>query len=126
MAAVHVRVERRGEHLDVASPFALATILADLELVATLVHAEQAPEGYAALGVLELDIDSKLLRMSRPKRRGPCCKFAVRLKRLELLRSFLSFDDWLHAVRCEFLYFVDHPRVKFWNPTALFSESTKF
>ena len=40
MTAVLVQVERRGEHLDVASPLALATVLDDLDLIVTLVHAE--------------------------------------------------------------------------------------
>ena len=58
-----VRVERRGEHLNVASPLALAIVLADLDLVATLVHAKQAPAGRAAFDVLGLDLDFKLQRM---------------------------------------------------------------
>ena len=60
MTAVHVRIERRGEHLDVASPLALEIILADLDLVATLVYAVQAPAGCAVFGVLGLDLDSIL------------------------------------------------------------------
>ena len=55
-----MREELRGEHLDVACPLALATVLADLDLVAALVHAEQAPAGCAAVGILGLDLNSKL------------------------------------------------------------------
>ena len=58
-----MRVERRGEHLDVASSLALASILADLVVI--LMHAEQEPAGRAAFGVLELDLDLKLQRMRR-------------------------------------------------------------
>ena len=68
MTAVLVQGVRRGEHLDVASPLALATVLDDLDLVATLVNAEQAPSVRAAFGVLGVDLDSKMQRMSRLKR----------------------------------------------------------
>ena len=68
MTAVFVRVEWCGQHLDDASRLALATILAELYVVATLVHAEQAPVGRAAFSILGLDLDSKLQRMSRLKR----------------------------------------------------------
>ena len=94
MTAILVRVKRRGEHLDVASPLALTTVLADLDLVATLVHAEQAPAGRDAFGVLGFDLDYKIKRMNGLNRRGlshrrsggrgSCCKSASRLKRLEL------------------------------------------
>ena len=50
-----MREELRGEHLDVACPLALATVLADLDLVASLVHAEQAPAGCAVVGILGRD-----------------------------------------------------------------------
>ncbi len=51
MAAVLVRVERCGEHLDLGRPLSLTAILADLDFLAALVHAEQTPAGCAALGI---------------------------------------------------------------------------
>ena len=69
MAPVSVREKRRGEHLDAAYPLALATFLADLDLVAALVHAEQAPAGCAAVGILGLDLNSKLQGVTRLKKR---------------------------------------------------------
>ena len=69
MTAALGQVKRRGEHLDVASPLDLVTFLPDLDLIATLVHAEKALAGLAALRVLGPDLYSKLRRMSRLRRR---------------------------------------------------------
>ncbi len=56
MVAILVRVERCGEHLDLGRPLPLAAILVDLDFVATLVHAEQALAGCAALGIPRHDL----------------------------------------------------------------------
>ncbi len=52
MAAVLVRVERCGEHLDLGRPLPLTAILANLEFVVALMHVKQTLAGYAALGIM--------------------------------------------------------------------------
>jgi len=52
MAAVLVRAERCGEHLDLGCPLPLAAILVDLDFVAAFVHVEQTLAGCTALGIL--------------------------------------------------------------------------
>jgi hypothetical protein len=52
MAAVLVRVERCGEHLDLGRPLPLAAILANLDFVAALVHVKQTLAGSATLGIM--------------------------------------------------------------------------
>ncbi len=70
MAAVLVRVERCGEHLDLGRPLSLVAILADLDFVATLVHVEQAPTGCVAFGIPRHDLDRILQGVTRLEWRG--------------------------------------------------------
>ena len=44
--------ERRGAQPKISCSLALATVLADIDLIVALVHAEQPPAGCAAVGIL--------------------------------------------------------------------------
>ncbi len=70
MAAVLVRVERCGKHLDLGRPLSLATILANLDFVTALVHAEQTPAGCAALGIPRHNLDCILQGVTGLERHG--------------------------------------------------------
>ena len=117
-----MRVERRGEHLDVASPLALATVLADLDLVATLVHAEQAAADRVAFGVIGLDLESKIQCMSRLKKRGlshrrssgrrSCCNFQVGGSIWNCYRSSCILPIGCIQSAVNFHNFVDYFKVK--------------
>ena len=82
-------LEQLGEHFYAASPLVLDAVLAEIDLVATLVHVEQARVGHAVFGDVGLNLDHKLQRIGIPKGRGvyyrrsggrrSCCKFAGRL-----------------------------------------------
>ncbi|CAM6078314.1 unnamed protein product [Sphagnum tenellum] len=70
MAAVLLWVEQCGEHLDLGRPLPLVAILADLDFVAALVHAEQTPAGCAALGIPRHDLNRILQGVTKLEQRG--------------------------------------------------------
>ena len=77
VASVFVRVERRGEELDLSGPLPLAAVPAYIDVITAFVHAEQAACGRAALAVSRGDLYRE--RTLERDRAGTACSSAASL-----------------------------------------------